>query len=100
MNFAPPSNIGNKIAKTGDMPTDGVMKWKTINTDLSGEPAGSRTIEITYDFPAGTGDGGNYDSTFRTAYLPATTSGITALKMLKLGFERRFNFGLGISATT
>ena len=32
--------------------------------------------------------------------MPATPEGITVFKMLKLGFERKLNFTVGISVTT
>ena len=54
------------------MPADGIMKWMTVDTDLGGEPAGSRTIHISYYFPAGKAGGKSYESISRTAYIPAT----------------------------
>ena len=79
------------------MPADGTMSWKTVDTVLGGEAAGSKAIHIEYNFPAGSSGGQSYESIHRNAYMPTTPDGITAFKMLKLGFQRRLNFTTGHS---
>ena len=76
------------------MPDDGVMLWSTVNTtviDKSGDKKddGSRAIHVYFDFPAGKIDGQDYSRFITNIVLPNTPEGFTALKMLKLGFERR-----------
>ena len=39
--------------RIGDMPTNGVMKWRTLDGELEGYPVGTKTIDILYKFPAG-----------------------------------------------
>lgn len=86
----------NKIygIMTGDMPP-GTMSVKILKGyKCSGFKCD--TIEMSYNFPNGTG----YTGTSRVGYLPNNQEGKEILGMFKVAYDRRLLFTIGTSVTT
>ncbi|XP_060603250.1 uncharacterized protein LOC132756248 isoform X2 [Ruditapes philippinarum] len=88
----------------GDQP-DGTLDVAKIRSSCTGYE-GCKTIAMSYNFPPGNQGqmhprpGAYYRGICRTGFLPDTKEGREICAMLKVAFERRLVFTIGMSRTT
>ncbi|KAL5022593.1 hypothetical protein ScPMuIL_001748 [Solemya velum] len=89
----------------GNQPVDGEMKLMKDKIPLPGYPK-CGTLVINYTFPSGRqkeyhpNPGSPYKAIDRTAFLPDNSEGNRVLRMLKVAFQRRLTFTIGMSRTS